>query len=64
MAKYYVFNEYSSQLIASLHNGLLHYITDVLFSSARFKTSVVSTYNKAIQLFNQGDKLVAYFPYV
>jgi len=62
MAKYYVFNEYSSQLIASLHNGLLHYITDVLFSSARFKTSVVSTYNKAIQLFNQGDKLVPYFP--
>jgi hypothetical protein len=62
MAKYYIFNEYSSQLIASLHNGLLHYITDVLFSSARFKTSIVSTYNKAIQLLNQGDKLVAYFP--
>ncbi|MEM3827987.1 MAG: hypothetical protein QXP36_02055 [Conexivisphaerales archaeon] len=67
--KYYIFNELANQQISSMYNGLLNYITNVMYSGQRFKTKVVSPYNKAVQLLTQQNtnltqeqNLVPYYP--
>ncbi len=61
--KYYLFNTYSHQLIGSIYNGLLQYISNTLFAGQRFKTTVISTYQKAVQDLNQNNtNYTAYYP--
>jgi len=59
---YLVFNTFAHYEVGSVYNGLLQYIANSLFNGTRFKTKVISTYNKAVQTYIQNDKFTQYYP--